>query len=114
VHEAVRVCEKLPTGVPGLDEILGSGLPESSFTIVAGSPGCGKTTLSHQISFANAGPERPALYRTVLGEPAIKVLRFMNHRSNRSAVGVPESIVIPAPAQCPNRQWLQTVMSTTI
>ena len=67
---------RLPTGVPGLDEILGGGLPEFSFNIIAGSPGCGKTTLAHQIVFANASPENPALYFTVLGEPAIKMLRY--------------------------------------
>jgi circadian clock protein KaiC len=67
---------KLPTGVPGLDEILGGGLPEFSFNIIAGAPGGGKTTLAHQIMFANATPERPALYFTVLGEPAIKMLRY--------------------------------------
>src|ERR1700723_4709887 len=67
---------KLPTGVPGLDEILGGGLPEYSFNIVAGAPGSGKTTLAHQVMFANATPERPGLYFTVLGEPAIKMLRY--------------------------------------
>ena len=67
---------KLPTGVPGLDDILGGGLPEFSFNIIAGAPGSGKTTLAHQIMFANATPERPALYFTVLGEPALKMLRY--------------------------------------
>ncbi len=67
---------QLPTGVAGLDEILGGGLPEYSFNILAGAPGCGKTTLAHQLMFANATPERPALYFTVLGEPAIKMLRY--------------------------------------
>jgi circadian clock protein KaiC len=67
---------QLPTGVPGLDEILGGGLPEFSFNIIAGSPGCGKTTLAHQFIFANATPERPAIYFTVLGEPALKMLRY--------------------------------------
>jgi len=67
---------KLPTGVPGLDEILGGGLPEFSFNIIAGAPGDGKTTLAHQIMFANSTPERPALYFTVLGEPALKMLRY--------------------------------------
>jgi circadian clock protein KaiC len=67
---------KLPTGVPGLDDILGGGLPEFSFNIIAGAPGCGKTTLAHQFIFANATPERPALYFTVLGEPALKMLRY--------------------------------------
>ena len=70
------IIRKLPTGVPGLDEILGGGLPEYSFNIIAGAPGSGKTTLAHQIAFANATPERPALYFTVLGEPAIKMLRY--------------------------------------
>src|ERR1700734_2264734 len=67
---------RLPSGVPGLDEILGGGFPEFSFNIIAGAPGCGKTTLAHQFVFANATPERPALYFTVLGEPALKMLRY--------------------------------------
>jgi circadian clock protein KaiC len=72
---------QLPTGVPGLDEILGGGLPEYSFNIIAGAPGGGKTTLAHQIMFANASPERPAVYFTVLGEPAIKMLRYQQQFS---------------------------------
>ena len=68
--------KKLPTGVPGLDEIVGGGLPEFSFNIIAGAPGSGKTTLAHQFVFANATPERPALYFTVLGESSIKMLRY--------------------------------------
>ena len=72
-HVPIR---KLTTGVPGLDEILGGGLPEYSFNIIAGAPGSGKTTLAHQIVFANASIARPALYFTVLGEPAIKMLRY--------------------------------------
>jgi circadian clock protein KaiC len=67
---------QLPTGVRGLDEIMGGGLPEYSFNIIAGTPGCGKTTLAHQIVFANATPKQPALYFTVLGESAIKMLRY--------------------------------------
>jgi circadian clock protein KaiC len=70
------VIKKLPTGVPGLDEILGGGIPEFSFNIIGGAPGCGKTTVAHQFIFANAAPESPALYFTILGEPAIKMLRY--------------------------------------
>jgi circadian clock protein KaiC len=36
----------LSTGVPGLDEVLGGGIPEYSFNLIAGAPGTGKTTLS--------------------------------------------------------------------
>ena len=67
---------KLPTGIAGLDDIMGGGLPEFSFNIIAGGPGCGKTTFAHQFIFANATPERPALYFTVLGESAVKMLRY--------------------------------------
>jgi circadian clock protein KaiC len=67
---------RLATGVPGLDEVLGGGLPEFSFNLIAGQPGCGKTTLAHQIMFALATPARPALYFTVLGEPPLKMLRY--------------------------------------
>ena len=67
---------RLATGVPGLDEVLGGGLPEFSFNLIAGQPGCGKTTLAHQIMFALASPERPAIYFTVLGEPPLKMLRY--------------------------------------
>lgn len=67
---------RLATGVPGLDEVLGGGLPEFSFNLIAGPPGCGKTTLAHQMMFALATPERPALFFTVLGEPPLKMLRY--------------------------------------
>jgi circadian clock protein KaiC len=73
----VRATIKLlPTGVPGLDDVLGGGLPEFSFNVIAGAPGCGKTTLAHQIMFTLAAPERPALYFTVLGESPLKMLRY--------------------------------------
>ncbi|HEY6645152.1 ATPase domain-containing protein [Povalibacter sp.] len=70
------LINRLHTGVPGLDEILGGGLPEYSFNIIAGSPGSGKTTLAHQMMFAMATAQRPALYFTVLGEPPLKMLRY--------------------------------------
>src|SRR6476659_9071408 len=67
---------RLATGVPGFAEVLGGGLPEFSFNLIAVPPGCGKTTLAHQLMFALATPERPALYFTVLGEPPLKMLRY--------------------------------------
>ena len=72
---------QIPTGVRGLDDILGGGIPEFSFNIIAGAPGCGKTTLAHQIVFANATAKKPAIYFTVLGEPAIKMLRYQQQYS---------------------------------
>ncbi len=67
---------RIPSGVPGLDQVLGGGIPEFSFNLIAGGPGTGKTTLAQQITFANASAEQRALYFTVLGEPPIKMLRY--------------------------------------
>lgn len=72
---------KLSTGVPGLDVLLGGGLSEFSFTLIAGAPGSGKTTLAHQIMFALADRERRALFFTVLGEPPLKMLRYQQQFS---------------------------------
>jgi circadian clock protein KaiC len=74
-HEKPAI-HRLATGVPGLDEILGGGIPELSFNLIAGPPGSGKTTMAHQMMFALATPERPASYFTVLGEPPLKMLRY--------------------------------------
>lgn len=79
-HERV-VIRKLPSGVPGFDDVLGGGIPEYSFNMIAGAPGTGKTTVTEQIMFANATPERPALHFTVLGEPPFKMLRYQQQFS---------------------------------
>jgi circadian clock protein KaiC len=70
------LIRRLPSGVPGLDAILGGGLPEFSFNLIAGTPGTGKTTLAQQIMFSLATEERRAIYFTALGELPIKLLRY--------------------------------------
>lgn len=75
MDKKVRI-RRLKTGVPGLDQLLGGGLPEFSFNLIAGTPGSGKTTLAHQIMFSLATPNNRALFFTVLGEPALKMLRY--------------------------------------
>ncbi|MEO7998773.1 MAG: ATPase domain-containing protein, partial [Gemmatimonadaceae bacterium] len=66
----------LRTGVPGLDEVLGGGLPALSFNLIAGGPGSGKTTTALQMLFANASTARPGLFITLLGETSLKMLRY--------------------------------------
>ena len=83
---------QLPSGVAGLDDVLGGGLPELSFNLIAGPPGSGKTTLAHQIMFASANPERPALFVTILGEPPIKMLRYQQQYSFFDPDRIPGSI----------------------
>jgi circadian clock protein KaiC len=73
--------ELLSTGVPGLNDVLGGGLPALSFNLVAGGPGSGKTTLAMQMLFATANTERPGLFITLLGETSLKMLRYQQQFS---------------------------------
>src|ERR1700731_3312981 len=46
--------DKAPTGIQGLDEISGGGLPRGRTTIVWGGPGCGKTMLGMEFLIRGA------------------------------------------------------------
>ena len=70
------LIRRLPTGVAGVDAVMGGGVPEFSFNVIGGGPGAGKTTLAQALLFNNATPERPGLYFTVLGEPTVKMIRY--------------------------------------
>ena len=41
--QPVKLLPKSPTGIPGMDEITGGGLPKGRPTLVCGAAGCGKT-----------------------------------------------------------------------
>jgi len=73
--------------------VLGGGIPEFSFNLICGGPGSGKTTLGHQIMFANASPERRALYFSVIGEPPIKMLRYQQQHAFFDAAKVGDGSV---------------------
>ena len=56
--------------------MLGGGLPVGSLTVIAGSPGTGKTILAQQICFRNATAEHKAVYYSTISEPPEK---FISH-----------------------------------
>lgn len=45
-RETWPILAKAPTGIVGLDELTGGGLPAGRPTLVCGGPGCGKTMLA--------------------------------------------------------------------
>lgn len=59
----VGALPKVATGVAGLDDILGGGLPKGRTTLVSGGPGTGKTVLALEFVYRGA----------VAGEPGIIV-----------------------------------------
>lgn len=74
--EALRL-ERVSSGVPGLDEVLGGGIPARSITVLAGEPGSGKTVLALQMLFHAARQGKRSLYFTTLSEPSLKLVRHM-------------------------------------
>ncbi len=54
--------EKCPSGIPGLDEITGGGLPRGRPTLVCGTAGCGKTLFGMEFLVKGA---------TEYGEPGV-------------------------------------------
>jgi len=62
VKPAMEVLLKSPTGIKGLDEITGGGLPKGRPTLVCGGTGCGKTLLSMEFLVRGA---------TEFGEPGV-------------------------------------------
>lgn len=69
--------QRYPTGVPGLDAILGGGLPRGALVLVMGVPGSGKTTLASQIALTAAQAGRTALVLTALSESTSKLLTHL-------------------------------------
>jgi circadian clock protein KaiC len=49
-----RALPKAATGIQGLDEITGGGLPKGRPTLVCGGPGCGKTLLAAEFLIRGA------------------------------------------------------------
>jgi circadian clock protein KaiC len=70
------MSRRISSGDPGLDAVLGGGLPEHAINLVMGLPGSGKTTLAQQYVFANASAERPAFYLSTVSEPFEKMVRY--------------------------------------
>lgn len=69
--------ERITSGIPEFDDIVGGGLPARAIHTVIGPPGSGKTILTEQTAFANAGGDRPVLYLSTLSEPLQKFIAFV-------------------------------------
>jgi circadian clock protein KaiC len=73
----MNIQERVSTGNPQADEILGGGFPGNSINIVMGQPGTGKSIFAEQLVFRNASDDRPILYLTTLSEPLAKMVGYL-------------------------------------
>lgn len=59
----VSVLERISSGIPGLDSLLGGGLPKGRIFLVIGNPGAGKTIFGMQFLYNGAVEHgEPGLY----------------------------------------------------
>lgn len=70
--------EKLETGIPGLDTVLGGGIPRGSLVLVTGPAGSGKTILTTQLAFRLARDGRKTLILTALSESNSKLIAYLD------------------------------------
>ena len=56
------VLEKTPTGIEGLDEITGGGLPRGRPALICGAAGCGKTMFAMKFLAHGAEIGEPGVY----------------------------------------------------
>jgi circadian clock protein KaiC len=66
-----------PTGVPGLDAILGGGMLRRGMMCIVGGPGTGKTVLAQQLAFTAAQNGKSALYFSGLSEPHERLIEHL-------------------------------------
>lgn len=79
MNDADRQFEltRLPTQIPGLDEVLNGGLFVGGTYLLTGPSGVGKTVLATQISFALASEQEDVLFVTLLTESHARMLGYM-------------------------------------
>lgn len=63
--------ERVPTGIKGLDELLGGGFPSGRCILIVGSPGSGKTTFALQYLYHGAMLGETGLYITLDEHPEL-------------------------------------------
>lgn len=85
VGEGTNIA-RVDTGAPGLNLVLGGGLVTNSIVMLAGEPGCGKTTLLSAVAGHLAGHGRNALYCS--GEETEKQVAALARRIGVAVEGV--------------------------
>lgn len=72
-----EILPREPTGIDGLDAVLGGGLFRAGIYMISGSPGTGKTTLANQAAFAHVRRGGRVVYTTLLAETHARMIAYL-------------------------------------
>jgi circadian clock protein KaiC len=61
--------ERIDTGIDGLNELTGGGIPQNAVVLVSGGPGCGKTMFCSQFLAKGLENDEGGLYITMEEQP---------------------------------------------
>lgn len=84
---------RVPTGIEGLDAILGGGVMLGGIYIVQGPPGAGKTILTNQVCFNHIASGGRASFVTLLAENHARMLNNMRRMAFFDESAIPDRLV---------------------
>lgn len=88
----LTTLQRLSSGVPGLDQVLGGGFFQAGVYIVHGLPGSGKTILANQLCYHQAEQGGRAVYVTLLAESHSRMLQHIHTLSFFDETAIPERV----------------------
>ncbi|RZI86361.1 MAG: DUF2075 domain-containing protein [Rubrivivax sp.] len=88
----LSALQRLPSGIPGLDMVLGGGFFRSGVYIVHGLPGSGKTILANQLCYHHAANGGRAVYVTLLAESHSRMLQHIHSLSFFDEAAIPDRV----------------------
>jgi circadian clock protein KaiC len=88
----IQEQQRASTGVAGLDDVLGGGLPVNHLYLIEGNPGAGKTTLGLQFLMRGAADDEKGLYVTLSETAAELATVAASHGWSLSGIEVFELI----------------------
>lgn len=104
--------QRLPSGLPELDDLLGGGYPRGSSLLVRGGPGSGKTLLGlHYVAAAQAARETALFISFSDAEPA---LRAYAHQVNIDIGSVPCLDLTPSADHLASEERYEIFTSSTV
>jgi circadian clock protein KaiC len=91
-EDGVVGLQRLPSGIAGLDIILGGGFLKGGLYIIQGPPGTGKTTLGNQLCFRHVAGKPRALYVTLLAEYHARMMQHLSIMSFFDISKIPDQL----------------------